>query len=178
MKFNCIKDYIDRIPNCLICGKPLCFIISGYSFKTKKIFKTKLIVENDKLINNSLYDKKVTIDIVNNKIIDGKDLIYKLHYNNFIKYCKTCSFKINSNFEIDQNIRDIKNVFLNYERLIFYDKKMIPVTVYNSYGAYNAANKIYYIKYNNTKYYLDIDLAKFKDIKKLIKYIKFFIIFS
>lgn len=103
MNFNCIRELIDYIPQCIVCGKQIPIVITTNSFYNKDFkslsgylyLKTK-ILDNKLISMNKNYP--FIIDIDNNFIIEGAGLVNKILLSSsgtgINKSCKTCNVAI------------------------------------------------------------------------------------
>lgn len=172
-KFNTVKDFLNHIPNCLICGKELIFHIRGNYYSNS--FRLKFAKRTNTL--NSLGRKysNVSIDLDKNEFINGKEFIGKSNNIIFFKECKTCTFRISS----DPN-HNINCINMQYCILSWFEKNKKKIDLCIDYtGKYWTSLKI-----NNKsisvpiEFLLKIDLSRYKNKKELYERIKTIITFS
>ena len=172
-KFNTVKDFLNHIPNCLICGKELTFHISGYSFNDK--FRLKFSKLENKLHSLGKKYTPVSIDLDKNEFINGKGLFGKLRHVFFYKECRTCAFYIRSNTNCN-----LKFIQLEYCGLSWFEKNKKKIELSIDYTGSNWNE----IKINDKhafvplEIFLNFDLSKFKNKKELYSRIKTIITFS
>jgi|ERR1035437_4010135 hypothetical protein len=188
MKFATLKELINYIPNCIICGKDMEIYFGGYnnnlSFLTKLTIDGDLIRPADNLIplDRPRYraPKYVfAININNNEIVDGEDLLNKAStYNGRIdKKCKTCIMAIHTSFtgpgikrmkiipEISGSL-EIEYTMSNTKKIRIRDHWNIPGCIDITIGYKDLITK------------LPIDFSKIKTLKQLNKKISTIITFQ
>lgn len=101
-----LKEFIEYIPNCLICGKVLSLkiLLQNYhkhfsmyylSGEIKdNVFQNKTYIRSDGLPSKEL-KVKFKIDLISNKILEGMDIFNDSSSNkniSIVNRCKTCTF--------------------------------------------------------------------------------------
>lgn len=178
--FNNIKDFVNYIPHCIICGKNMNIVLVGLSYSNGKMedFSIKINILNNLLLSKNK-NYKLMINIDNNFIIEGHPFINKIGKIHLNKYCKTCNFKIKSGLIYINNKKYFPSFYLRKETICFTRKNHTKIKINNFYCyPYNYTlshntfinNK----KINNLK----IDIYKFKTLKHLNKRISTFITFQ
>jgi hypothetical protein len=101
--FQTLKQLIDYIPNCILCGKEMPIVIEGYVngwAKSGASWQRQFVRAKTELRDDILFSKNrnvdLSIDVNNNHILKGQELIDSLIGNkiNVNKGCTTCHFKI------------------------------------------------------------------------------------
>lgn len=104
MKTFTLKELINYIPTCIICGKQLMLSING-NIKTSKqkwtgkniSIKTKI---KDSVLESTSKNYTLSVNLDNNEIVEGGELINNLMtswmYVN--KQCKTCCLTVNTTY--------------------------------------------------------------------------------
>jgi len=147
--FNTISELNAYVPNCLICSKPMQFIVDGYLKKTAAN-KSRWDSGNEhvkflmKLEDGIMHSKhkslSIAIDINNNLIIDGQDTINRMltGASYLRKTCPTCHFKIHTVYS-SGNIKKEKNfpaLTLQIEELHYTMKGGKDVRITKSYNTF------------------------------------------
>ena len=172
-KFNTVKDFLNHIPNCLICGKELTFHISGRSFNDT--FRLKFSKLKNKLNSSGKKYTPVSIDLDKNEFISGKELIAKSNSILFHKECRTCACYISSNSNCNVN-----SIQLEYCGLSWFEKNKKKIELSIDYATSTWCG----LKINHKHIFVPLeifsnfDFSKFKNKKELYKRIKTIITFS
>lgn len=188
--FNFIREFINYIPQCIVCGKDMLITINGtpniesyYSKHTEISIKT--CISNNYLLVSKNNKYQLIINVDNNNIDVGKklilSLIHKFYNISLNKSCSTCKFFIKSVFNTNMlSNYSVKNLifpitFLSREELCYtknHGKNIRIVKYYinnliwnNSYPAHN----VYMSIDNKSIKYPNLDFSKFKDLKHFNK---------
>lgn len=200
--FKSISDSQNHISNCIICHKPLHFYVAGYRkapFYLEDYLYCKTKIKDYFLIScNKKYPFK--INILTNEVLKGSEIISDLlstHLDFYLK-CPTCAFSIGFAF-IQNKLVDEKYLptssLLKEELVYFIKNKKISIhTIYEKKCKYTLGSAMYsthhshfyndkpvstYI-YSETGSFtsLELNLKKFKNIKKLNNFVNTLLTFK
>jgi len=186
--FNSIKEFIEYIPNCLVCGKTMNLAVRGIRLNKNNNgydqIHIKMAFDEGSIIStNKEHPLVITTD--DNKLIVGEQLIREIS-NRVIgldKSCRTCKFKIQTSHDIEEKFfrsNIMERFFRNtttkspYKTGIFpsvkleqeelkYTKthgKLVDIVRYR--GEHTVVN----IDNKRVKSF-DLDISKFKDLDHL-----------
>lgn len=92
--FNSLKEFLNFMPSCIICGKVPEIFMTGHTYVPKyKRWGFWFTQEDDALVSKNK-NYPVSIDIETNKVLGEKKILDQLTNNEITKSCKTCHFKI------------------------------------------------------------------------------------
>jgi hypothetical protein len=177
-KFNSLKELLDYVPNCLICGKGMVISIEGMFSAVDKSkprwgsgwdpFKVRLVLE-DNVLNTKHKNHKISINPHNNEVIIGNDLVTRIVFNStkVIKICNTCVFKIITNCDAQNLKNKFPTLTLKKEELSFTKKggKAIQINSYYELGNSLARTFVYINKKSMPE--LTIDFSKISNFEHL-----------
>ncbi len=182
--FNTLKEFIDHVPNCLICGKQLNINIEGIIpdfIKSIKIDKmdenvlNKFVNFKTNIKNNILYGKfrnlNIAINVDSNEIISGKNIINSIMINKIelIKKCRTCKFELYGEYKqphLKPHNHFPKIKFIT-EELMFMNnnKKIVRIECH----FYDVDRSYFYIDDNYISTMENFNFSMFKNFKHMKK---------
>lgn len=189
MIFETLKSFIEYIPNCIICQKPLRITIGGLfdkiEYRREHYVKMKLV--DGKLVNvvpHTIKNKKIIvmelnsliIDPLTNEIIEGLPFIHALWYKGYVKkYCSTCNCCINGSWDCSEKTKKITKILpleLVEEGVSFTLErdKSVSVINYANYSRITYENKIISQQYT--------DFTKISTLEKIKNRIKTILVFQ
>lgn len=185
--FNNIKKFIEYIPNCLICNKPMLIAINGktvpqiWANKDKKVYFKSLIKNG--ILSSTKRGIPFSVDIESNTIIEGKELFNKLILSTlyFTKQCKTCRFKIKGYSQPDgiSTYSSIPKINIYNEEIYFYLKNNKEVFITKSYIKEKKLGYCIFMSVNKkTLPDLPFDFSDFTNFQQLSNRIKTILIFQ
>lgn len=167
-----LQEIYEFIPNCIICGKNLNFLLT-YFDKSNSLNRFHLKIEDGNLVSiKSKTDLK--INIASSSILSDNSLMNISHNLHFLKSCSTCNFKIDfyensyvtskmSNFILNQIKFDC---FLKGNRtLLFIDNLIGNPFIWLNNKTLSTEN-------------IEINIDKIKNLKQLNKLINMIATFS
>lgn len=194
-QFATLKEYMEYIPSCLICQKPLSLTVEGYlvpslpasnrrsSWGNHEIIKLRFQYK-DGMLRTKHKTNSVAIEAHSNRIVDGADFLNRLvsgrTYAN--KMCSTCAFKITANYADERRKKDhFAPVSLYQEQLTYTMKGGKSIQIQKWYhGQEESAGKMATIALDK-KWFgkpIPLEFAKFSDIVQLTKRLKTIIVFQ
>jgi len=185
--FNTLKELVNYIPNCLVCGKQMMIIIKGHILPNSQNrfngYYTRLIVNNNQIVSRNK-KHNITVNLDTNEFIDGKEVIYNLKQNWIYlnKTCRTCRFDISTVYRSGQ--QGDKNYFptflLDSETISYTWKngKQIYIVKYHNIGVSVLSDSVTQISVNN-KWLPSIpfDFSKFSKLSQLNNRISTLLVF-
>lgn len=173
--FSKIKDFIEYIPNCIICQKPMVLgaEITSVKRKTLTCVKTKII---DDIMVSKKPEFEFVININTNQIVNMTADIFLSHY---IKYCATCKFTVEAYAEKLSNKIDkiAAPTVLSFENLCYTTKKNKHVKLAKYYYNINSCSQHIVVDKKIISIPI-IDLSQIKNLKHLDKRIATLMVLS
>lgn len=178
--FSSIKEFIDYIPNCILCKKEMQIAIHAIR-KSEKNWNYDNIHIKTSVIDNMIISKnkdyKLEINMYDNTIVSGSEFISSIENNTIDvnKSCKTCNFKIKAIHNSKYTSRTKTNKIENFPSLVlakeelYYTRnggKNVVIVKYHP-PSYDASANMW-ITINNKKIQsFNLDLSKLKDLDHL-----------
>jgi hypothetical protein len=169
-EFSNLKEFIDYIPNCLICGKQLilscCGTYAEWAGKNNPT-RIKFLIKEDRII--SLHKNiQLEIDIHTNKVLSGDSSNQIIDNSRWVlKTCKTCHCQITGRVTSFQK-PIFSKIRRNTEAVVFYLCKNKKITVFENDLLINT----------ELVQTAPIELSSFKDFKHLKRRIQTILTFS
>lgn len=180
--FDTLLNFHTYVPHCVICGKDMQYILTGwgaYNVKQhvpKQRIRIRFIVKDNYLQSvskkNQIQEKDSTvIELSSNHIINSTVTLSSLTSGELHKTCSTCHCKIITSFNFLKK-ENFPSLSLIREEVRYVLKGGRPLEIDNNYQSWAWGSEPTYSLRINGKYLLSpvpIDLSKFQDLKHLNK---------
>ena len=175
--FDNIQQIIERIPNCIICQKPLKFSIINNTYHASENIN---FIMRDGLLVSQHRDIKSIINPIDNTISFNEPLIKKFRFSYqsyfYIKLsCRTCF--VRTYYSVRQQTKKLHELFLYNENVKYTSpkNKIINIDYYYNHNLLDEISFKYNYKYIKCP---KIDLTRIKNLKQLNNKIKTILTFS
>jgi hypothetical protein len=180
--FNSIKEFIEYIPNCLVCGKNMILVVRGIrsgkgDWGNDRIHIKMAFDEGSIISTNKEHPLVITTE--DNKLIVGEQLIRAMSNRpiGLDKSCRTCKFKIQTAHEHVEGVAGAFEFTINkstYKTGIFPSVKLEQeeLKYTKAHGKlvdivrYRGQHTIVNVDYKRVNSF-DLDISKFKDLDHL-----------
>ena len=188
--FDTLKEYLDYIPNCIICEKPMTFYILGnvrgyYAVNKNYYNKVSMkMIMVDNLLKSKNKDYSLIINPETNKITEGVELVNKLRVNilNCKKKCATCNFDVYSNYKSGniKNSESFPKINLQSIHVEYMMKNHITVYLSKNRNCYNNIYSVYCSIGGKSMYEFpnSFDFSHFTNLKQLNNRLKTILTFG
>lgn len=170
-QFHTLRELVDYIPNCVVCGKIMLFSIEGLGFNKEVYIKLSL---KDSILRSKSIQSSLSINVDTNEIIDGGTFLNALYNDTIkvIKKCRTCNFTIMSGSQKEsRKTNEFPILHLLTEELIFTGKKADLITVYKYHNSMRDG-KASIFSQGKFLPQMPFDFAKFTNLKQIVRRIK------
>lgn len=185
--FQTLKDYVNYIPNCFICQKPLYIILEG---ELKTSLYSKCVLVPLKLSDGSdvLFSKNskqpLIIGLENNLVIEDhglfQDLSRRIRHLTIRKQCNTCDLKIHGVFGELKTVKNLPPIYLSDEWVNYTITGGKRIMVYKYHDRPESLSpEVVVIKLDGKQVPMSIpfDFSKFNNLEQLNRRLKTIVVF-